>query len=595
MNLYAIDEKTMIEIFSKSILFLYKSNYIIYYQNSPPLNAFLILKGEVCFKKYSNFDLLAMIGGEENIVISKKYYHNKNSKMNKKNMLNLRYNAFNKGQEDINNKNILTCGDFFGEENLMGNTEYDNCAIIKRDSIILTINIDNFNYYLKKRIIKTKENIKELILRRFTFFKQVERKQLKAYMDHIYKIFPKNGDIICKENELSNKLYLIYQGRCAVQKNLGNILFLNKGDLFGYESLIDLPKDYNENIKINILKYEYTIVNKDDSTIILQLDIPFCDKFTTWRIHNNLLKYFKMQKTIISKFEKCKNLAIKLLQDRYHNLDIRKKRKNKSLNKSSDDSNININNREYKIFFNKTIASERNIINNKNYNKRKVNLFFQTFKKFPKNYLNSLLNFSKKKDEAINHQINDKNNNNNIKILINDLQNNSHMKILSNDHAYTTPKKRKKNKSLLTYINLKNVNNIQNEKNSTSIMSFNYINDNNKSKTLRRYSTNSMISMSTFGDSKSLTKYKLLIKNNNNKNKQKAKIKKSQKSYNKIYFRNDSKICSNFDYKKNYTNEEYLPFILSHSRFFTPPITNNKTSRRSRYDSVNMYNYPLIF
>ena len=84
MNLYAIDEKTMIEIFFKSIIFLYKSNDIVYYQNYPLLNAFLIQRGEVCFKKNTKFDLLAMIGGEENIVISKKFYHNKNYKVNKK-------------------------------------------------------------------------------------------------------------------------------------------------------------------------------------------------------------------------------------------------------------------------------------------------------------------------------------------------------------------------------------------------------------------------------------------------------------------------------------------------------------------------------
>ena len=46
----------------------------------------------------------------------------------------------------------MTCGDFFGEENLMGNTEYDNYAIIKRDPIILTISIDDFNYYLSNKI-----------------------------------------------------------------------------------------------------------------------------------------------------------------------------------------------------------------------------------------------------------------------------------------------------------------------------------------------------------------------------------------------------------------------------------------------------------
>ena len=181
----------MIEVISKSSIYIYKSNDIIYYQNSQPLNLFLILEGEVYFRKYSNFDLLAMIGGEENIIISKKYSKNLNSKMNKKNMLNLRNNAFNKGMEDINNRNKLVCGDFFGEENLMNCTSYENCAIANRKSIILEINIDIFNIYFKNKISKTKESIRELLFCRFSFFREIETKQFRIYKNNIFKMFPR--------------------------------------------------------------------------------------------------------------------------------------------------------------------------------------------------------------------------------------------------------------------------------------------------------------------------------------------------------------------------------------------------------------------
>ena len=70
MLLYNIDESTLIEVFSKSTLNLYKPNDIIFYQNSQPYNLYLVLKGEVCFKRYKNLDLLAMINGEQNILIS---------------------------------------------------------------------------------------------------------------------------------------------------------------------------------------------------------------------------------------------------------------------------------------------------------------------------------------------------------------------------------------------------------------------------------------------------------------------------------------------------------------------------------------------
>ena len=151
MLLYSIEENTMIEVLSKSTLFLYNANKILYYQNSYPLNLYLILQGEVCFRKYSNFELLAMIGGEENIVISKKYSKIRNS-------------TLMKGKEDINNKNYLKCGEFFGEENLINNSLYDNCAITNKNSIILVINRDIFDCFLREKVAKTKDNIRALIL-----------------------------------------------------------------------------------------------------------------------------------------------------------------------------------------------------------------------------------------------------------------------------------------------------------------------------------------------------------------------------------------------------------------------------------------------
>ena len=591
MLLYNIDEQTMIEIISKSIINLYNSNDIIYYQNSQPIKMFLILNGEVCFKKYSNLDLLAMIGGEDNIVISKRFRQINNTKMTKSNLLFLRYNAFIKGKEDINNKNILTCGDFFGEENLLSNNIYVNCAIAKKDSIILSINIDIFNYYLKKRIIKTQENIKELLLRRFTFFNKSENKQVNMYIEKISKIFPKNGEIIYKENELSDKLYLIYQGKCAVTKisnNLGNILFLNKGDVFGYESLKCLSK-CDENQKIQLLKYEYTIVNKDDSTIILILNIPFFDELTTWKIYHNLIKYIKIQKNIITKFEKCKLISTELLQEKYKNLDIRKIY-NKSSYKLTNNRNRNRNanlNKEYRKIFNRTIASDNEKIKNIKINKRKVNLFFQYFKKFQKNYLKSLFRIKEKNEK--------------IKKLPKSFDN---IKIISNNttdetDAFTTPKKIKKNKNnILTNANIKIEKNLCERKNSNSVLSM-YCMNNNKSNTFRKTSTHSMISMSTFGDSKTLNKCKFILKNRtktkNNKSNKKTKIEKCQMTYNKIYYRNNNKICSNFDYKKIGTNVECLPFIFSDNQnILLSPIQNNNTSRinMNGYFRVNKYNYP---
>ena len=127
MLLYNIDKETMVKVISKSKIISYKSNEIIFYQNSTPIfyqnstpfNLYLVLTGEISLKKYSNLDLLTMIGSETNIILSKRYSDSKyrNSKMTRQSMQTMRNSAFKNYQENIN-INRLTCGDFFYEVNM---------------------------------------------------------------------------------------------------------------------------------------------------------------------------------------------------------------------------------------------------------------------------------------------------------------------------------------------------------------------------------------------------------------------------------------------------------------------------------------------
>ena len=108
MLLYNIDEETMIEIISKSKIMLYKPNEIIFYQNATPLYLYLILNGEVSFKKYSNSDLLTMIGSESNIVLSRRYTDNKcrNSKITRQTLQSMRNSAVKNYQVKITKKSL---------------------------------------------------------------------------------------------------------------------------------------------------------------------------------------------------------------------------------------------------------------------------------------------------------------------------------------------------------------------------------------------------------------------------------------------------------------------------------------------------------
>ena len=109
MLLYNITPETMIEILSRSKISSYKQNEIIFYQNSPPLNLYIILAGEISFKKYSSLDLLTMIGSESNIIISKRYSDTKyrNSKMSRQTLQTMRNSAFKNYQEKTNKINLI--------------------------------------------------------------------------------------------------------------------------------------------------------------------------------------------------------------------------------------------------------------------------------------------------------------------------------------------------------------------------------------------------------------------------------------------------------------------------------------------------------
>ena len=599
MLLYSIEENVMIDVLSKSTLFLYNANEILYYQNSYPLNLYLILQGEVCFRKYSNFELLTMIGGEENIVISKKYTKIRNSKMNKKDMLKKRNSTLVKGKEDINNKNYLKCGEFFGEDNLINNSLYDNCAITNKNSIILVINRDIFDCFLREKVAKTKDNIRALILHRFTLFRHVERKLLKKYMEKISIIYPKNGEIICKENDLSNKLYLIFQGKCSVQrqsKNLGSILFLNKGDLFGYDSLIQMPEEYHINLKINITKCEYTIESKDDETIILKLDIPFIDELTTWRLKSYLIGYFHAQRKIIQKFERFKNLSTEKLQERYINLDIGKQ---KNINKKSSYENDIDNNKdtnliklsqECKKCFHNAISYEKDILNNKNANKRKVNLISQIFKQFPKNYRLPVKSLQKQNSVD---KYDENKNNKSIKLFLNDTT-------YKTEDKFTTPMKPSTNKNIYTSCtNFKIKEEKKTKKSYSSISTNNISNNNSRSNNLKRFSTYSIKSSlgeNTFKNKLINTKYKIIKNNDGNETtKKKIKLKKKVKSTRNIYLTNNEKKCTKFDSdSKLNILDEGLPFVLFHNSKINASYKNYSTSKKIKNQKCSIYNYPII-
>ena len=621
MLLYNINSETMINILSRSKIFLYKQNEIIFYQNSPPLNLYIILIGEISFKKYSSLDLLAMIGSEPNIIVSKRYsdikYHN--GRISFQTLQTMRDSAF-KNYQEINNKINLTYGDIIGEKNLVTKTPYEYCAIVEKKSYVIKIDINVFNSFLKKNIMKTMENIKELIKTRINYFETLDNNTYKLYMDNITKIFPKNGEIICKEKMPSDKLYLIYQGKFAVEKNtkkLGNLLFLNKGDIFGYESLINLSPKIEQNGKMNISikieKCEYDIINKDNGSILLVFDIPFFDELTTWKMSKNLLNYFKEQNNILHNFENIKNIKSMIFEEKYNNL--AKTRKNKSIN-GTKHVQLNIKDKKYKLLFKKTIDYKIDYSNNKKHDKRRVNFLNNYVKVFPKDYFKTYFQKLKLKQSYSNHM----KKKNYISLLFKSLDlkvsKKSHKK--NNIEEYITTQEKKTEVS---------DNNIENtlETNYNSILKKNILkkralskllskSNNNNSNNLNSNSstetTNKRLpsfsnnKISTF-DSMSLTsKYKSKNKNNTivqnfiswkTKMSTKTTKKKNKNQTSSKKGGNVSKFVFSKDLEKN--NPLCLFSSINHQKYNLTERKQNLFEKKSKNALlvVNKYNFPFIY
>ena len=616
MLLYNIDKETMEEVISKSKIMLYQPNEIIFYQNSTPLNLYLVLNGEISFKRYSSLDLLTMIGSEANIIPSKRYSNIKyrNSKMSRQSLQSMRNSAFKNYQEDTNQKHLI-CGDFFFEENLVTKASYENCAVVEKNAYVLTINLNVFNLYLKKNVSRTMENIKELITSRFAFFKTLDNTMFKLYVDNVTKLFPKNGDIICKENEPSNKLYLIYQGKFAVQKNsknLGNLIFLNKGDIFGYESLINLnPKFETEtkiNVEINIEKNEYDIVNKDNTSIILCFDIPFFDELTTWKITKNLLTYFKEQNNIIHNFENIKNISSIIFEEKYNNL--AKSKRNRSLNEHSKQNQMK--EKKYKLMFKSSIDYKKNYIADKINNKRKVSFLNNYTKAFPKDYLRNKIQKYKLKDS---HTINKNKKTSYVSLLFNNLGTKSHAITYKRNEdikEFITPSKKTEiqDNNILFETNNESKHQNSNDKKSisSSLSNLNGFNNNSNStkSTIGKRPPSGTNKISTFGSTPSTTQYKsrsrmksTLLQNfmSCNKNMTTNKTTKKKK---RIYFRNgNNNICSIFNFSKITENRNPLNIFscmkLNKVKYSLTVGKGKSVDKRPNEQFVSEYNFPFIY
>ena len=331
----------MIKVLNESKVKKYEKNELIYYQNSEPYALYLVLSGEIVFKIFSEDDLLKIINASNGIHPRKNYFFGKNPNYSslKQKFLDSRNKTLEKGINDKNINERIIFGNFFDTEKLALERGYENCAVAKTGCILLIISKNIFGLYLKNKIRQIIFNIYDSFYKRFKITLNSKKRLFNAIINTSKRLFPEVNETIIEENEEKDNcnLYFIYEGKIAVNKhNLGDILYLNKGELFGAEAFAKYIKsldndnnriyqrieDSNDDINNYISDCRYNIINKSDDTILYIIDLSALNKDEKLKncINLNLLNYFIAQLKIIKKYEDNKTIMINQFKEKYKNI-----------------------------------------------------------------------------------------------------------------------------------------------------------------------------------------------------------------------------------------------------------------------------------
>ena len=333
----------MIKVLYESKVKKYEKNELIYYQNSEPYELYLLLSGEIIFKIFSEDDLLKIINASNGIHPRKKSIFGicPNYSSLKQNLLEIRNKAFEKGINDKNFNERIIFGNFFDAEKLALERGYENCALAKTGCILSVISKNVFDLYLKNKIRQIIFNIYDSFYQRFKITLNSKKRLFNVIINTSKRLFPEVNETIIEENKEKDNfnlyLYFIYEGKVAVNKhNLGDILYLNKGELFGAEAFAKFlkiiendnnkiygrKKDSNEDNNNYISDCRYNIINKSDDTILYVIDLSAINKDEKLKscLNLNLLNYFIDQLKIIKKYEENKTIIINEFKEKYKNI-----------------------------------------------------------------------------------------------------------------------------------------------------------------------------------------------------------------------------------------------------------------------------------
>ena len=213
-----------------------------------------------------------------------------------------------------NHEQIFNVGTFFGDEIIRG-CRYKYTAISKSDkTILLLLHKEFFNSSIKSYILNANENIQKMLENSFHVFKTFDNVTYHKYYDKMIKLYPYPEEVVVSHKDIANAIFIIYKGNCSLNnKENGDLIILDRGDIFGSESLtnIDDKGNYLDN------KYLYNLINKTHNTIIFKFLINDFNKYIIKHLKLQLSSYFEERDDIIQKHKNMKKDLKNRLKKKY--------------------------------------------------------------------------------------------------------------------------------------------------------------------------------------------------------------------------------------------------------------------------------------
>lgn len=205
---------------------------------------------------------------------------------------------------------ILQNGEYFGDWGLLESKLRYASAFAFVDTDLFYLTRDKFEHSLSKTFRKTNNEQKTFLKESIPPFVKIG--QFDFLFKTMTKCFFNKNEIVYKEGDNADKIYLIYEGEFSVRKNEGHgegdigknltktIIHLSKGEFVGLETIKNF--DHPDEKDLYKFKYETTLISNKDFNILFCLKTEMIKNFYKKEVKDFFLNLYNSRSNIIKNF-----------------------------------------------------------------------------------------------------------------------------------------------------------------------------------------------------------------------------------------------------------------------------------------------------